>query len=44
MEYAEHKPHPYIDSNGQTKTRQHMYWTEAGKKFILELYNKKLAA
>ncbi len=39
-----HKPHPYTDSNGEIKTRQHMYWTEAGKKFILDLYNLKISA
>jgi phage antirepressor YoqD-like protein len=44
MGYAEHKPHPYTDSNGQIKTRQHMYWTETGKKFILDMYHKKIAA
>lgn len=42
--YTEHKPHPYTDSNGQIKTRQHMYWTEKGKEFILSLYHKKIVA
>lgn len=39
--YTVHKPHPYTDSTGEVKTRQHMYWTEAGKKFIIEQYNNK---
>lgn len=39
--YTVHKPHPYTDSTGEIKTRQHMYWTEAGKKFIIKQYNKK---
>lgn len=42
--YAFHKPYPYTDSIGNIKTRQHLYWTEAGKKFIIELYNSKMAA
>jgi Rha family phage regulatory protein len=42
--YTEHKPHPYTDSQGNIKTRQHMYWTEEGKKFIVELYHKKSVA
>jgi len=42
--YTIHRPYPYLDSQGNTKTSQHMYWTEKGKKFIVELYNKKLAA
>lgn len=42
--YTVHRPYPYIDSHGDTKTRQHMYWMELGKKFIIELYYKKIAA
>lgn len=42
--YTVHRPHAYTDSLGDIKTRQHMYWTEAGKKFIIELYNSKVAA
>ncbi len=42
--YTVHKPHAYTDSLGNIKTRQHMYWTEVGKKFILELYSFKVAA
>lgn len=42
--YTVHRPHAYTDSLGNIKTRQHMYWTEAGKKFIIELYNSKVVA
>lgn len=42
--YTVHKPHAYTDSLGNIKTKQHMYWTEIGKKFILELYNSKAVA
>lgn len=42
--YTVHRPHAYTDSLGNIKTRQHMYWTEEGKKFIIELYNSKVAA
>lgn len=35
--FTVHKPHAYTDSLGNIKTKQHMYWTEAGKKFIIEL-------
>ncbi|MDR0711621.1 MAG: antA/AntB antirepressor family protein [Prevotellaceae bacterium] len=40
--YAKHLPHPYVDSSGETKTRQHMYWTEAGKKLIHDLWRSRL--
>ena len=40
--YTRHIPIPYRDSNSEMKTRQHMYWTEIGKKFIIELYYKKI--
>lgn len=41
--YAKQIPYPYRDSLNQIKTKQHLYWTEAGKKFIIELYEKKSA-
>lgn len=41
--YAKQIPYPYRDSMNQIKTKQHLYWTEAGKKFIIELYEKKSA-
>lgn len=42
--YAEHKPYPYVDSKGETRTRQHMFWTEKGKQFIIELYTREAQA
>ena len=39
--YAEHKPYAYVDSSGETKTRQHMFWTERGKQFLIDLYTLK---
>lgn len=42
--YTVHRPYAYTDSTGSMKTRQHMYWTEVGKKFILDLYNSKMTA
>lgn len=41
--YAKQIPYPYRDSMNQIKTKQHLYWTEAGKTFIIELYEKKSA-
>ena len=41
--YAKQIPYPYRDSMNQIKTKQHLYWTEAGKKFIIEMYEKKSA-
>jgi len=42
--YTVHRPYPHINSQGDTVTTQHMYWTETGKKFIVELYHKRNAA
>lgn len=41
--YAKLIPYPYRDSLNQIKTREHLYWTEVGKKFIIEMYEKKCA-
>ncbi|MFK2575423.1 KilA-N domain-containing protein [Bacteroides fragilis] len=41
--YTKHVPHPYLD-NGVQKSREHMYWTEKGRKFVIDLYNSKMAA
>lgn len=41
--YTKHVPFPYID-NGVQKSREHMYWTEAGRKFVIDLYNSKMTA
>lgn len=42
--YTVHRPYLYRGSTGEIKTRQHMYWTEVGKKFIIEFYNSKIVA
>lgn len=42
--YTVHRPYPHLNSQGITVTTQHMYWTESGKRFIIEMYNKKIAA
>lgn len=41
--FTKHVPYPYMD-NGVQKSREHMYWTESGRKFVIELYNSKLPA
>ena len=41
--YTKHVPYPYLD-NGVQKSREHMYWTESGRKFVIDLYNSKTAA
>lgn len=33
---------PYINSQGETMTREHLKWTEAGRRFVIELYNKRV--
>lgn len=39
--YADTRPHPYTSSSGEILTKQHLYWTEKGKEFIIKLYNDK---
>ncbi|HIY88210.1 MAG TPA: phage antirepressor KilAC domain-containing protein [Candidatus Bacteroides pullicola] len=41
--YTKHVPYPYLD-NGVQKSREHMYWTEIGRKFVIDLYHSKMAA
>ena len=41
--FTRHVPYPYMD-NGVQKSREHMYWTESGRKFVIELYNTRLLA
>lgn len=41
--YTKHVPHPYLD-NGVQKSKEHMYWTEKGRKFVIDLYNSKMTA
>lgn len=36
--FTKHVPYPYMD-NGVQKSREHMYWTESGRKFVIELFN-----
>lgn len=39
--YADFHVIPYLSSNGETKTREHLKWTEAGRKAVTELWNKR---
>lgn len=39
--YADFHVIPYLSSNGETKTREHLKWTESGRKAITELWNKR---
>lgn len=39
-DYACHKPSCHSEG-GKVYTNQNMYWTERGKRFIIELFNKK---
>lgn len=32
---------PYISSSGEKMTREHLKWTEAGRKFVIELWNRQ---
>lgn len=32
---------PYINSNGDKMTREHLKWSEAGRKAVIELWNKR---
>ena len=34
---------PYINRQGEKMTREHLKWTEAGRKFVIEQFNKKCA-
>lgn len=34
---------PYINANGERMTREHLKWTEAGRQFITNLFNKEYA-
>lgn len=42
---AFHKPFPYTNKDGEIVTKQHLYWTEKGRKYIhiLTKYGKKEA-
>lgn len=40
--YCDYHIVPYINSQGETMTREHLKWTEAGRRFVIELYNKRV--
>ena len=35
---------PYINSNGERMTREHLKWTETGRQFIINLYKEERAS
>lgn len=39
--YADFHVIPYLSINGDTKTREHLKWTENGRRAITELWNKR---
>jgi prophage antirepressor-like protein len=41
--YAKYHIVPYVNSLGQTMTREHLKWTENGRKAIIELWNNRKA-
>lgn len=43
MGYAKYKTYTYTDSNNEQKTARHLYWTEKGRKFLHELFNRNLS-
>lgn len=42
--YATFQVVPYLNSNGERMTREHLKWTELGRRAIIELWNKRHAA
>lgn len=40
--YCDYHVIPYINSQGETMTREHLKWTESGRRFVIELYNKRV--
>ena len=40
--YCDYHIVPYINSQGETMTREHLKWTEAGRRFVIELYRKRV--
>jgi len=38
--YSSYKTHYHTDAQGRTVSTQHLYWTQAGRKFILELVSQ----
>lgn len=41
--YCDYHVVPYINRNGDKMTREHLKWTESGRRAIIELWNKKSA-
>lgn len=39
--YADFHVIPYLSSNGETKTREHLKWTESGRRAITDLWCKR---
>lgn len=40
--YCDYHVVPYINRDGEKMTREHLKWTEAGRRFVIELYNKRV--
>jgi len=41
LNYAKYRTFSYTDSQGQTKAKHHLYWTEEGRKFLHQFKNKQ---
>lgn len=41
--YAKTKTFPYTSKTGEPLTAEHLYWTEKGREFIIDLYNRSHA-
>ena len=39
--YCDFQHVPYINSNGDKMTREHLKWTETGRRFVIEAYKNK---
>ena len=40
--YCDYHIYPYFNSHGEAVTREQLKWTEAGRRFVIELYNKRV--
>lgn len=40
--YCDYHVVPYINRDGEKMTREHLKWTEAGRRFVIDLYNKRV--
>jgi prophage antirepressor-like protein len=43
-DYADFHVIPYVNRDGETMTREHLKWTEKGRRAIIDLWNKKHTA